>query len=349
MLTAARGGAPDQIPFTTYTGVCGDTESRRRLQSKGLGLVNIRRPWTVESPNVEWTSDRLLEGDIEFTLNTVRTPVGSLTQKTRVDSGYGSTWIVEHLVKEPHDYEILGFMLRDQVFRPDYEGFVETDREMGDAGVVFSSVNRVPIQQLWIQYTGLERLCEDLLSHPRVVEGVLQTMQERDRDVWKLVADSPAEFVWCPDNISGEVTGPAWFEKYCAPHYDAIASQMHSNGKRIVAHMDGMMRRLISQVRELNIDIIEAFTPTPDGDLSLAEARRAWEGKVIWINFPSSVHISPEEAIRERTLQILREAAPGDGFLVGVTENVPAFALDLSLKVITDTLAEFGKCPLGGQ
>lgn len=348
ILSAARGGMPDWIPWTTYAGVCADTKTRQALQTKGLGLVSSLGTCVEETPNVETTSEKVTEGGIEFTLNTVRTPAGTLTQRTRVDPGYGSTWTLEHLVKDTGDYEILDFILRDAVYRPDYEGFIGPEAAMGDAGVVFTGVHRLPIQRLWIQYTGLERLSRDLRDSPAQVERVLETMLERDREMWALVADSPAEIVWCPDNISGEITGPPWFEKYCAPYYDELARVMHPKGKRLAAHMDGMMRRLLPQVRELDVDIIEAFTPPPDGDLSLKEARAAWEGKVIWINFPSSVHILSADQIRERTLEMLAEVVPGDRFLVGVTENIPDFAQATTLTTITETLNEFGKCPLEG-
>ena len=47
------------------------------------------------------------------------------------------------------------------------------------------------------------------------------------------------------------------------------------------------------------LDYIEAFTPAPDTDMTLAEARAAWPDKVLWINFPSSVHLKPNAEVEQ--------------------------------------------------
>jgi hypothetical protein len=94
------------------------------------------------------------------------------------------------------------------------------------------------------------------------------------------------------------------------------------------------------------VDVIEAFTPSPDGDLSVAEARAAWPDKVLSLNFPSSVHLSEPEQIRAMTRQLLREAAPGAGFALGVTENIPATRWERSITAITEVVNEAGRCPL---
>jgi len=121
---------------------------------------------------------------------------------------------------------------------------------------------------------------------------------------------------------------------------------MHKKGKRLVAHMDGMMRCLVDSVRKVDVDIIEAFTPPPDGDLSVVEALESWEDKVLWLNFPSSIHLAEPEQIREITIGLLKEAAPGRRFLIGVTENIPHGVWERSLTTITETINQYGKCPI---
>lgn len=172
-------------------------------------------------------------------------------------------------------------------------------------------------------------------------------MAAKDDEILSCIANSPAEFVWCPDNISGEITGPPWFDQHLAPYYDKAASRLHRAGKKLVAHMDGMMARLKEQVASTPLDVIEAFTPAPDTDLTLREAREAWPDKALWINYPSSVHLQPADRICEHTQQLLRQAAPGAGFAIGITENIPADVAERSLTAITETINRHGLCPLG--
>jgi hypothetical protein len=180
----------------------------------------------------------------------------------------------------------------------------------------------------------------DLFDCPDVVMGAIEAMGRLSRDAAHIIADSPAEFVWLPDNVTGEVAGPALFEETLAPYYAEMAEILHAKGKRLVCHMDGMMRRLTDTVAATDLDIIEAFTPPPDADLPLDEARAAWPGKAIWINYPSSVHLAEPERVREVTRDLVRAAGGQPGFLVGITENIPADVGTRSLEAVAEVLRE---------
>ena len=106
--------------------------------------------------------------------------------------------------------------------------------------------------------------------------------------------------------------------------------------------MDGRMRHLVDLVADSRQNFVEAFSLFPDGDLELAEARRAWPGKVISINFPSAFHLLTEEEIADRPRSLLAAARPGDRFVMGITEDIPEGAWQQSLPVISRVLREEG-------
>jgi hypothetical protein len=106
------------------------------------------------------------------------------------------------------------------------------------------------------------------------------------------------------------------------------------------------MRSLVKAVAGSHTDIIEAFTPPPDCDVTVKEARAAWPDKILWINFPSSLHLESPEAIRQATRQILSESAPGRRFLIGITEDIPEGVRYTSLSTILQTISEHGKLPI---
>ena len=344
--TALMGQMPDRVPFTTYTGVITAEEGFDHLIAQGLGFLASCHVYSEQSPNVEIIQkDEILNG-IPTRIVRYKTPVGEIWRRSQTEPGYGSSWNIEHFIKDAKDYEVLEFIIRDTEYSPNYDAYRKAEEAMGDNGIITVWTERVPIQRLWIQYTGIERLSIDLNENLSAVERAMEAMTDKNREVWDIVADSPAQFVWCPDNITGEMTGPRLFDKYCAPHYRGIVDVMHKKGKRVLCHMDGMMLWLADNVHETDLDVIEAFTPPPDGNLPLAQARESWRGKVISINFPSSVHIEDPETIRDMTLKLLREAAPGNGFIIGVTENVPKSVGTRSLSVIAETINEYGTCPI---
>ena len=343
---ALMGQMPDRVPFTTYRGVITADDGLDDLVARGLGFMGSCHVYNAGHPNVEVTYDDTTVDGVFTRIVRYKTPVGEIWQKSNKEPGYGSMWNVEHLVKSVEDYEVLEYIIRDTQYLPNYDAYRKAEEAMGDSGVVMAWTERVPIQRLWIQYTGIERLSIDLNENLPVVEGVMEAMLDKSRELWEIVANSPAQFVWFPDNITGEMTGPPLFDKYCIPYYKTALDAMHNKGKRVLCHMDGMMKWLVDSVSKTDLDVIEAFTPPPDGNLPLAEAREAWHGKVISINFPSSVHLAEPEEIKAMTLQLLREAAPGNGFIVGVTENVPESVGTRSLAVILDAVNEYGTCPI---
>jgi len=344
--TALRGGIPDQIPWTIYRGLLPQDEYAEKLREMGLGTVHIAGAISSTSPNVSITESNIESSDGNLRMLTYKTPVGSLTKTIRTEPGYGSTWTMEHLVKKPEDYAVLEFIINDTNYHANYDTFEQAYEAVGESGFVMTSVERTPVQKLWIEFTGVERFSLDWYEERETVEQILDAILNKQREMWAIVADSPAEFVWCPDNITGEIISPTMFERYLLPYYNNLAEMMHPKGKRLVAHMDGTMQSLVEAVSKTEIDIIEAFTPPPDGNLSVAEAREAWPDKVIWINFPSSMHIASPEQLQAIARDLLQQSAPGDRFLMGVTENIPSEAWRQSLRVITETVNKYGRCPI---
>ena len=67
-----------------------------------------------------------------------------------------------------------------------------------------------------------------------------------------------------------------------------------------------------------------------------------WPHKLLWVNFPASVLIGPEEQIRQVTNVILEQAGDREGFLMGITEDVPRAHLLRSLSIVLDVVNERG-------
>jgi hypothetical protein len=55
----------------------------------------------------------------------------------------------------------------------------------------------------------------------------------------------------------------------------------------------------------------------------VAEARAAQPDKILWINFTFSDHLKDPAEVEETTRQILKDAASGNRFIIGIAENVP--------------------------
>ena len=343
---ALQGGMPDQVPFTCYENMLPQREARRRLRELGLAAFNRVEPYRVRRERVS-VEAREVKGDkYPAILTTYDTPVGTLTQKQYVGPGYGSLWTKEYLIKRPEDYAVFEFIIRDARYEPDIDGFLAIDVGYGEYGMAVPRAADPPAQLVWRRYAGLERFFLDWFDCRAEVMRVLDALAESNRQIWQIVANTPSEFCCSGGNLSGDIIGPPMFRQLISPHFEQEAGFMGPAGKRTLNHMDGLMRSLLGVVAECPLDIIEAFNPAPDGNVSVAEARDAWPGKALSINFPSSVHLATQSRIRAMTIDLLRQAAPGQGFVMGITEDVPAGVLVESFTTIARTLNEFGKCPL---
>jgi hypothetical protein len=338
-MAALAGERTDFVPLTIYADLLPDGELGRRLRTEGLGLVSNCSPARAETPHVEYDSRQWEADGRTWSRHAIRTPAGEVEQVARREPGYGSWWVSEHYVRSPADYRALEFMIRDTRWLPDHDAWRAADEQMGDGGVVMASGQRTPMQKIIIEYAGVERFSMDLADDREELFALHDALVENQRRLWEIIAESPAALCWVPDNITATVIGRPRFERFCAPRYREYAELLAASGKRTVVHMDGALRALAEAVAATPVGIVEAFTPPPDGDLSVAEARAAWPGKALWLNFTSSMHLASPQRIAEHTRELVREGA-GGGFAVGITENVPDPAWRTSLPAILRTLRE---------
>lgn len=348
ILTAICGERVDRVPFTIYyeVNIISPGELERHLRNEGMGIVKWCQLWKTEYKNVVFESKRYWQGNELTIRETIKTPLGEVWRTLIPGMAYETTWVKDFYVKNSDDYKIMEFMIRDAIYHPDYERFYKLEKELGEDGIIVTHIGYSPFQRMWIELMGVERLSFDLFDKKKEFHSLYETILEKQKEIWKIVADSPAQLVEYGGNISGDIIGPERFSQYHLPVYNEFASLLHKKGKYLAVHMDGMLANLKEVIKKTEIDIIEAFTPPPTGNLSLREARSLWKDKVIWINFPSSIHMSPPEKIRAHTINLLQEAIPGDRFLIGITENIPETVLERSLKTISQTLQEKGALPL---
>jgi len=339
-----RGEEPNRIPWLIYDALCPRGYMSRQLRNKGLGLKVSASLWRVEMPHVRVETKTVSN----VVYRTFHTPVGDLSMKERIglQEGAGSSWIVEHLIKDVKDFEIAEFMAEDTVYIPDYDPFMKAERNLGDDGVVFVWAGRSPLQEMQIELMGYKTFAIAFYKYPREFERLLRVLEKRADERYRIIAESPAEMVNGTDNINSEIVNPKLFERYVLPFYSKQARLLHKKDKILEDHMDGKLMSLKDLISKMDVDVVEAFTPPPMGNLPLADARGAWRGKIISLNFPESVFLEGPEAVKKHTLKILGEAAPGDHFMITITEDIPVEYRWVGLSAVTDVLKEHGVYPI---
>ena len=341
ILAALEWGEPDRVPLTIYDWMLPRGMTERRLRESGVGLITRLPAHRVQHRQVEFISREYQQNGHKLTRRTIHTPVGEVWQTLEPDEAYEtSNWIKEHFIKGPEDYRVMEFYFEDAIYRDNYATIRESQRRMGNDGIVIVRVAKGAIQEMLYQMMGMERFALDYHERRDLFDSLYAAMVRRYGELYDLAAGSPAEILQLADNITADVVGRERFRNYLMPEYRRLKERLAGSGKKLAVHMDGRLKSLKQEIAAAEFDILEAMTPSPMGDVSVREAREAWPDKALWINFTSSVHIEPPAAIEAHTRQLLLEAGGKRGFAISVTEDAPVAALEKSLQVISSVLNE---------
>ena len=334
---ALRGGHTDRVPFTIYECMIPQCAGERQLRNRGCCIVHRLPVFTTHRPNVKTVQEVYWEGERKFTRTRYETPHGALS--TLSEDGGFTSWRHELLLKRPEDYAAIRFLLRDEVYAPAYAAYARAEAAFGGDAICRANFGLEPMQELISGgVMGMQTYCEEWMERRDEVLRLYEILVANRRKIYPLVAQSPASHANYGGNVTPEIIGKENFEKYFVPHYNEAAEVMHRHGKLIGCLFDANTRILAPAIAGTALDYIEAFTPAPDTDQTLAEARAAWPGKVLWINFPSSVHLQPDAAVEQVAFDLLEQAGPVDGLLVGITEDMPPERWPHSCLAIMDGL-----------
>ncbi|MBU0477226.1 hypothetical protein KKC91_01460 [bacterium] len=336
----------DHVPFTVYENKIPPCECERHLRNEGLCIVNRIKVFKTETPDVKTQSIHCIdEKDGASKIKTVyKTPHGDLST-INVPAGF-TTWHEELIFKTPDDYKAIEFMIRNRQYRADYEPVVKQMKLAGGDIIFRAGIGYEPMQEIIHSIMGIEVFSLEWMDNRDEIMKLYDALVEDRRKIYPIVAESPVLHANYGGNVTPEIVGLERFKKYYVSHYNECAEIMHKHGKLLGTHLDANNKLLADAVRETDLDYVEAFTPPPDCDLSVKEALEIWSEKKLWINFPSSVHLSSIEVIEDTMRKILKESGDGTRLIVGITEDVPEDRWQENFLAIVRVLNTDGMLPL---
>jgi hypothetical protein len=346
------GHMVDRIPFSLKGWRVPQCQAELELRNRGLAIFDSYPVYSVHSPNVESQTHTYTERGAVHTRTRLRTPAGELTTVSR-GGGSGArtestSWRVELMFKGPDDYRAIEAMYEDRRYVPAYEGFLSAQQQVGEEAYFKTGAPGSPLHDIIYGIMGIDAFAVEWAERRDAVLHLHEVIERTQRPIWEIVARGPARVVQCGGNYSPQVLGLQRFLDFVVPHWQQAGAVLHDGGKLLGSHLDADNALWAAQIAASPLDWIEAFTPAPDTDMTLAQARRAWPGTVLYINFPSSVHLASRDVIAQTTRDLVRQSAPGDRLIIGITENVPENRWRESFRAIMDTLDECGRLPVAG-
>ena len=256
-------------------------------------------------------------------VETIETPVGRLTSRTRKTPESATNFRYEWFVKGPDDYPVWRDVVERKRFVPDYETVAEVDRKLGGAGIISLETPCTPYMDFVMWTAGVEPLMYQVFDHERELTDLFEVMHERNLEACRIAAACPGIRMVRPiEDTSQHLSSPEMFRKFIRPHMQEMGEIIRAAGKLYIPHMCGHLADMLPILRDMAIDGIEAITPPPTGNCPVPLARKILGPERVLIGGidPTRYALSAPDAF-ERTVRELLDTMKDDPrFILGHEE-----------------------------
>lgn len=315
LIKALNGDEPDTTPLSAYTFLLSEADAAPLLD-KGLVLTPHVEMVKIADRGVEkQTFERRENGHVRVRQR-LSTPVGTLEQE------WTDNWRNEHLVKEPHDYRVLQWIVEHWDLQPNYEEFLAQEQQVGERGLVIGTAGRTPAQKINVDWAGTEKFCLDVGSEVTELFDLYEALKRQFIVMTRIIAGGPGRFVKLWENLTVSMLGPRRYNELLVPIYDICVPILENAGKRLMVHYDGALSAIRSEIAAAPFHMIESLTEPPEGNMTYDQCRTAWPDKVLWCNINVALYSLPPEQFRREVIG-KRKRAGKRGVAFEISEDLP--------------------------
>ena len=278
--------------------------------------------------------------------NRISTPIGDIEEVRRFSPASYSYDIIKRMLGGIDDLKVLSYAYKRRGVEPVYDRYEKYDRLIGDAGIIGAFGAYSGLGFLISRYMGVANTIYALADHTDVVEETIDLINQVRLQEMRVVAQSPAPIVFFTDNLSSDIHSGPLFDRYMKEFYTRLANLCHTDGKWLCVHVDGRLKGILGRLRECGVDAVDAVTPTPDGDLSLDEAREeAGPDLILWGGVPASIwqESTSDAAFSEYVKKALEFGKRTPRFVIGPSDQLVPGTPKRRLAMMRDLVEECGR------
>lgn len=312
------------------------------LERAGGGYCPQHVPpvWTVRLEGGNITSEQEIDGN--ELIERWKTPKGNLTRRWRISELSIVPHVTDYPVKKVDQLKILEYILRHQKVELHYDNYELVREKMGDRAPLAINAPRAPFQMLILFYMNYQPGIIALHRHPIEVESFLKAAEEIDNRFYDMIKDSPIDIVNFPDNVDGHFDSPPLLEKYLLPHWQHRTEELRKAGKYTDVHWDGSIKPILRYTHDVGVDGFEAFTPKPQGDVTVEEMSQALSDDLILLDGVPATHFLPSASVstlKETVDQVIEEFAPK--LILGISDEIPANGDIEKVRLVSEWVNEY--------
>ncbi|MBC7236939.1 MAG: hypothetical protein H5T69_13950 [Chloroflexi bacterium] len=278
----------------------------------------------------------------------VLTPVGELVAEWRFLPRSAAWAPVQHMIRSRQDLTPLRYWWEHTSFLPAPQEAERRRFWVDDLGLVLCYLPRSPFMELTAVLAGIRTLVDLWVEEPAEFEETLDVLSTAFDRAAEAALNVPADCFMIPENLSSEVVGRRFYERFVQPWERKWVTRLHQAGKPAFIHMDGTLRGLLRPVAETGFDVIEAVTPAPVGDVAIEELRAlAGPGPILWGGLPGVYFTSlvSEEEFERHVRHVLQVMVEDRRMVLGVADQVPPDGLLRRVARVVQLVEQYGRYP----
>lgn len=329
--------------------------------TRGIGLYSLKENgYRINfSPNVKLEVQKTRRGDEEATRVEYHTPKGVVSTKEVINeemrkAGVSITWVQEHGIKRPEDYEIWAYIFENITVTPDYGRYRAWQQRVGEDGVavMMGTFSASPIHHIQRDFLDATEFFFHYNDHHRQMRRLADAIDQVYEQILKVVADSPAEVVLWGANYDDMITYPPYFQKELTPWLRRASEHLASKGKLVMCHCDGENQGLIDIIADSGMHVAEAVCCAPMTKLPIETYYERWckSGKLTIMGGLIQSLLSPATAsvddLNGYLDHFFKAVAPGSRSILSVADTTPPNADFDRLALIGERVEKEGRLPL---
>ena len=288
LLTVLSGNTPDKVPWFPDIGhwyramayerwdlfdVIGIDKSILDLhrELKAGAYIDAGALYTEEYVD---GVQRIRETIGDFAIERFVTKIGEIQMNRKWNATSFSWDITKLMVENINDLKILIYAMERKKIIPKLENWEIIESHYSKIGLGFPHMGYTGLGSLISYYMGVENTIFASYDEPKLLKKYIDIYNSSQVEIFSICNKSIAPHYIFGDNLSSDVQSPPLFTEYSFKHYKNLADITHKADKTLSAHLDGMLNQIIGIVSNAGIDVADACTPAPTGDLNPLEMRK---------------------------------------------------------------------------
>ena len=329
--------------------------------TRGIGLYSLKENgYRINFlPNVKLEVQKSRRGDEEATRVEYHTPKGVVSTKEVINeemrnAGVSITWVQEHAIKRPEDYEVWAYIFENITVTPDYDRYRAWQQRIGEDGVavMMGTFSASPIHHIQRDFLDATEFFFHYNDHHEPMRRLADAIGQVYEQILKVVGDSPAEVVLWGANYDDMITYPPYFRKELTPWLRKASEVLASKGKLVICHCDGENQGLIDVIADSGMHVAEAVCCAPMTKLPIEAYYERWckSGKLTIMGGLIQSLLSPATAslddLNAHLDHFFRAVAPGNRIIMSVADTTPPNADFDRLALVGERIEKEGRLPL---